>query len=352
MQTDKIAIPRWFDRHLHIRNGKMIEMVFPCTLNQQATGAVIMGNLNHPDETSTIAKAIAYRDRIKSLVPSGCDFTPVMTCYLTDDIAPEEVVRGYKEGVWRAVKLYFALKDGSGGTSNSSHGVTNLRSRYPVFEAMQKAGIPLLGHFESVDPAIDEYDREMISLYLDAIPLVREFPGLKIVFEHLTDSRSADFVVKAGPNVFATITAHHLMINSNAMFVGGMSPLHYCKPVPKREEHRRRVRNLVTSGNPHFGAGTDSAPWNEVAKAKITGCKAGIFTAPAAVEMYATVFDEDNAMEHLGAFLSTNFLDIYGIEPSKETMTLERAPTMVPERIGDVRVFKGGETLPWKLAGR
>ncbi len=352
MGTDSITIPRWFDRHLHLRDGDMLRTVLPHTLASQATAAVIMGNLPPPNEISTIVKAIAYRDRIISMLPPGSDFTPIMTCYLTDETAPEDVVSGYKEGVWRAVKLYLARKDGSGGTSHSSRAVKDIRGRYPVFAAMEKEGIPLLGHFESVDPEIDEFDREMICLYLNVIPLHEAFPGLKIVFEHITDNRSAEFVVSAGDNVFATVTAHHLMINRNAMFDGGMNPFKYCKPVPKRDDHRRKVRAIVTAGHPRFGAGTDSAPWDEAAKARGFGCSAGIFTAPAAPELYATVFDEDGALDKLGAFMSVNLAEIYGLEPSKETMTLVRGSFTIPERVGTVRVFKGGEILPWKLVGR
>ena len=357
MTTDTITILEWVDRHLHPRDGDMLKAVLPHTLSSQAAAAVIMGNLQHPNETSTIANTIAYRERIMRMIPAGSDFNPIMTCYLTDEITPEEIVHGFKEGIWRAVKLYLSLKDGSGGTSNSSYGVKDLRGRYPIFAAMEKEGIPLLGHFESVDPDTDEFDREMICLYLNVIPLHEAFPGLKIVFEHLTDSRAADFVVSAGPNVFATVTPHHLMINRNAMYNGGMNPIRYCRPVPKREEHRRRVRNIVTSGHPRFGAGSDSAPWDKAAKSRSTGCKAGIFNAPAAPALYATVFDQDNAMEHFEPFMSRNFVEIYGVKPSNRTMTLVREPYTIPAEFSTengevVEVFKGGETLPWKLVGR
>jgi len=353
MTTDTITIPRWVDRHLHLRDGNMLEAVLPHTLSSQADAAVIMGNLPHPFETSRIDRAVSYRMEIEGLLPEGSTFKPIMTCYLTDAITPEEVVRGFKEGAWRAVKLYLA---GANGTTNSGHGVKNLRGRYPVFAAMEKAGIPLLGHFETVEPGIDEFDREIISVHLDLAPLIKSFPALPIVFEHLSDGRAADFILSTGPNVYATVTAHHLMITRNNMFTGGMQPLNYCKPVPKLEKDRIRLREIVTSGNRRFGAGTDSAPHQQLVKSRCTGCAAGIYTAPAAPELYATVFDEGNAMEHLGPFLSENLLHLYGLAPSQKTMTLVREPFLIPEMlgplVGGIYVFKGGETLPWKLVGR
>ena len=351
-KPDKIVIPRWFDRHLHLRFGDMLRLILPCTLNQCATGAVIMGNLKHPDETSTIEKALAYRELIMSLLPPGCKFKPCMTCYLTDNTSPEEVVRGFKEGVWCAVKLYMADQNGQGGTTGSRLGVRNLVGRYPVFEAMQRERIPLLKHLEVAEERFDEFDREVLSLDRDLKPLLKAYPELRVVIEHVTDSRVADFVAETYDyDLYATVTAHHLMINRNAMFWGGMNPGHYCRPVPKREEHRQKVRKYVTLGHPRFGAGTDSAPHDESAKSRCYGCAAGIFTAPAAVEMYATVFDEDGALDKLGPFLSENFLDLYGMEVSPEKMTIRRTPLVVPNKVGTVQVFKGGTTLPWKLIG-
>jgi dihydroorotase len=362
MRTDVITIPRWFDRHLHIRDGEMMKTVLPCTLGQGATGAVIMGNLKHPDETSTVEKAKSYYERIKDaqkwysdrhLVSEwplvGHSFEPRMTCYLTDDTTPEEVVRGFHEDIWCAVKLYMANQKGQGGTTGSQHGVKNLLGRYHVFEAMEKNNIPLLGHFEAVEEDVDEFDREIVSVERDLKPLLKSFPRLNIVFEHITDGRVADFVANANCNIWATVTAHHLLINRNAMFWSGMNSGYYCKPVPKREEHRLRIRKYVTSGNPRFGAGTDSAPHDEEAKSRCYGCAAGIFTAPCAVELYTEVFDEDDAMENLGPFLSKNFLYLYGVEISSEKMTIRRVPFTVPRKIGNVQVFKGGMELQWKL---
>jgi dihydroorotase len=244
-----------------------------------------------------------------------------------------------------------ADQKGQGGTTGSKHGVKNLIGRYPVFEAMQRKRIPLLGHFEAVEEDVDEFDREEVSLDRDLKPLLKAYPELPVVFEHLTNGRAADFVAKANYNIRATVTAHHLMINRNAMFRGGMNPGNYCKPVPKREEERLWVRNYVTSGNRRFGAGTDSAPHDEEAKSHCYGCAAGIFTAPTAVELYTQVFDEDNALAHLGPFLSENFLDFYGMEVSDKTMAIERSPLVVPQKVGTVPVFRGGETLSWKVVG-
>lgn len=353
-KVNSVTIPRWVDRHVHWRDGDMSRIIVPCTLNQRPAGVVIMGNLKYPDETSTIKKAMAYRERLRSIVPPNDDYKLrrckiCMTCYLTDDITPEEVVRGFKIGVWGAVKLYMADQKGQGGTTGSHSGVRDLVGRYPVFEAMEKHGIPLLIHLEAVEKKFDEFDREVISLERDLMPLLEAYPGLCVVVEHITDSRVADFVAQAPYIIQATVTAHHLMINRNAMFWGGMNPGHYCRPVPKREEHRQRIREYVTSGNRRFGAGTDSAPHDEMAKSRCYGCAAGIFTAPVAVELYTTVFDEDDALKYLGNFLSRNFVELYGLRVSEEKMTIKRTSLIVPQKVGSVQVFRGGSTLPWRL---
>jgi dihydroorotase len=275
-----------------------------------------------------------------------------MTCYLTDDTSPAEVVRGFEMGAWCGVKLYMVDQYGHGGTTGSQHGVRNLLGRYRLFEEMEKHGIPLLGHFEAVEQDVDEFDREIVSLERDLKPLLKTFPQLIVVFEHLTDGRVADFVAEMSwlHSLYATVTAHHLMLSRNALFVDGMNPANYCKPVLKREEHRLRVRKYVTSGHTHFGGGTDSAPHSVEKKSQCYGCAAGIFTAPAAVEMYTTIFDEDDALEHLGSFLSKNFLHIYGVEVSGENVIIERSPSVVPQTPG-IQVFLGGKELPWKLVG-
>jgi len=354
-QKQTVTVRRWFDRHLHLREGPMLKTVLPSTLRQQATGAVIMGNL--PIPTSSIKIASVYLKEILMTREHFCSqqepgfighgFNPRMTCYLTDEITPEEVVGGFQQGVWCGVKMYLAGKEG--GTTNSHHGVKNLKGRYSVFEAMEKHNIPLLGHFEAVEEDVDEFDREAVSCERHLVPIVRNFPSLPIVVEHVTDGRMADYVAGFHGKVYATVTAHHLMINRNEMFSGGMNPGHYCKPVPKRESHRLRIRKHVTLGDPRFGAGTDSAPHDEEAKSRCYGCAAGIFTAPHAVELYTTVFDEDNALEHLGPFLSENFVHIYGMKKSDEMMTIERKSRQIPQKIGNVQVFMGGQTLPWTL---
>ena len=347
----QIKIPRWFDRHLHPRDHEMMTMILPCTLKQRATGAVIMGNLKYPDQTSSIAKALAYRKRILATLPEGSDFKPRMTLYLTDEIGKYEVVQGFHENFWCAVKLYMADQNGQGGTTGSQNGVKNLLGRYDILEAMQEFNIPLLGHWEAVEEGVDEFDREIVSVERDLVPILKRFPKLPVVFEHLTDGRAADFVATSGyENIYATVTAHHLRLNRNAMFQGGMAPINYCKPVPKREEHRLRVRHYVTSGHRRFGAGTDSAPHDEEAKSRYCRCAAGIFTAPIAVELYATTFYEDDALKHFGPFMSENFLHIYGMEPSDEMMTLGDQPMTIPEKVGNVRVFCGGQQLPFTLA--
>jgi dihydroorotase len=271
-----------------------------------------------------------------------------MTCYLTDNTTAEEVMRGFKEGIWRAVKLYLADRNGQGGTTNSSHGVKDLYGRYHIFGAMQQNGIPLLGHWEATEENVDEFDREIVSLERDLKPLLEAFPELPVVFEHVTDGRAADFIAESSYNIQATVTPHHLIINRNAMFWGGMNPINYCRPVPKREEHRLKVRKYATSGHHRFGAGTDSAPHVEEAKSRYYGCAAGIFM-PNAVEMYTKVFDEDDALPNLGAFLSKNFVGLYGMKESKETMTIARVPVRIPKTIGGVQVFMGGEILPWSI---
>lgn len=349
MKQDRIQIPRWFDRHLHLRDGDMMANVLPSTLAQRARGALVMPNLAEP--IITAERALAYRERILACRGAESDFAPILACYLTDRTTPDEVVEGYRQNAWGAVKLYMADQNGQGGTTGSAHGVRDLASRYPVFEAMERHGIPLLGHFEAVERDVDEFDREAVSVERDMAPIRSRFPGLPIVAEHVTDGRMADYVAAAGDRTYATVTAHHLRLNRNDLFWGGLAPDHWCKPVAKREEHRLRVRDYVTSGHPRFGAGTDSAPHDVAKKALPCGCAAGIFTAPCALELYAQTFDEDGALEHLGAFLSSNFVDVYGLAPSDETLTLERAPLEIPKAVGSVRVFRGGETLPWKLVG-
>lgn len=357
MKTDKLVIKRWFDRHLHIRKGAMMQDVFIHTLLQRPTGAVIMPNPKGM-EITYMERALQYREEMDDYQKRyfRMDFEPCLTLYLTDQTPPGEVVEGFRRRLWRAVKVYLVDQKGEGGTTNSHLGVRDLLGRYGVFEHMEEHQIPLLGHFEAPEDSCDEFDREIVSFERDVVPIMQKFPKLPIVFEHITDSRVAECIAMADHNIQATVTAHHLMINRNALFKGGLSPLHWCKPVAKREVHRLKIREYVTSGPPknpsrrkRFGAGTDSAPHDEDAKAKVCGCAAGIFTAPCAVELYTTVFDEENKLENLEDFLSKNFVELYGMKPSEETMTIERTPFEVPRKVGNIHVFKGGETLPWKL---
>lgn len=351
-EPTSITIPKPVDRHVHFRDGEMASLVIPYTA-AQFRAAVVMPNLI-PNPVTTPEQAVEYRQRIMARVPEGSNFTPIMTCYLTDHTSPKEVVRGFKEGAWQAVKLYMADQHGKGGTTGSAHGVRDLRGRYKVFEAMEKHGIPLLGHFEAVEDEVDEFDREVRSVERDLNSILRNFSDLKVVVEHLTDGRTADFVAYyPHRHLYATVTPQHLLLNRNALFKGGMNPREWCKPVLKREEHRRKVLRYVLSGNSRFGAGTDSAPHDETAKTRCCGCAAGIFSAPAAVELYTELFWEYDALQHLPGFLSENFIHIYGLEKTTETVTLERQTWAVPPAVSDennkVHVFRGGRDLLWKL---
>ncbi|HEY0132228.1 MAG TPA: dihydroorotase, partial [Allosphingosinicella sp.] len=275
------------DWHVHLRDGAMLEAVAPYTARQFAR-AIVMPNLETP--VTTAAMALAYRERILAAAPG---LTPLMTCYLTDDSDPAELTGGFERGSWVAAKLYPAH-----ATTNSAHGVTDIRNIHPVLEAMQRAGMPLLIHGEVTDPEVDVFDRE--KAFIDRIfsRLLRDFPGLKMVFEHITTAEAADFVMAGGDNLAATITPQHLIINRNALFAGGLRPHAYCLPVAKREEHRRAIRKAATSGSPKFFLGTDSAPHSIERKESGCGC-AGIFNAPFALESYATVFEEEGSLDRL-----------------------------------------------------
>jgi dihydroorotase len=266
-----------------------------------------------------------------------------MTCYLVDHAPPAELVRGFEEGVWAAAKLYPAR-----ATTNSADGVTDVRSLTPALEAMQRIGMPLLVHGEVTDPEVDVFDREAVFIERVLAGLARDFPALKIVFEHVTTAEAVAFVADAGPNLAATVTPHHLVINRNAMFEGGLRPHSYCLPVAKRERHRLAVRRAATSGASKFFLGTDSAPHIVSAKQSACGC-AGIFNAPFALETYAAVFEEEGALERLEAFASENGPRFYGLPLNDGQVVLERAPVTVPETVGGVVPFLAGQTLPWRL---
>jgi dihydroorotase len=377
-RVDTITLRRPDDWHVHLRDGEMLKAVLPFTARQFAR-AIVMPNLMAP--VITIPAARAYRERILAalrplLTPGtpalagahgltpwaegprpvapplagegmGGGFTPLMTCYLTDTTDPHEIERGYQEGVFIAVKLYPAR-----ATTNSAFGVTDYDRISPVLECMAELGMPLLIHGEVTDPEVDVFDREAVFIERVLDPLRRRFPELRMVLEHITTEEAVDYVSAAGPNLGATITAHHLVINRNAIFAGGIRPHLYCLPIAKRERHRCALRRAATSGDERFFLGTDTAPHAVPTKETACGC-AGIFTAPCALELYAEVFEEEAALDRLEAFASLNGPSFYRLPPNDAQVILRREPFQVPERIGHgdtaVAPFRAGETLRWRL---
>jgi dihydroorotase len=307
--------------------------------------AIIMPNLKPP--VTTAAQAIAYRDRIRAAVPAGVAFEPLMTLYLTDNLPPDEIARAKDAGVV-ALKLYPA-----GATTNSDAGVTDIRKTHKTLDAMQRAGLLLLVHGEVTSPDIDLFDREAVFIDEQLIPLRRDFPELKIVMEHITTKEAAQYVSEAGRFTAATLTAHHLLFNRNAIFTGGIRPHYYCLPVLKRETHRQALLAAATSGSDRFFLGTDSAPHPAHLKEHAMGC-AGCYTAHAAIEMYAEAFDSVNALDRLEAFASFHGPAFYGLPRNAGTITLQRESWTTPEsfRFGqaDLKPLRGGEALPWRLA--
>ena len=344
--TERLTIRRPDDWHVHLRDGEMLAAVSQYTARQFAR-AIVMPNLTPP--VTTIAAAEAYRERILAALPAGTDFTPLMTSYLTDAADADEIARGYADGVWAACKLYPAH-----ATTNSAHGVTDIRALSSVLETLQRIGMPLLIHGEVTDREIDIFDREAIFVERTLAPLVRDYPALKIVLEHITTAEAAAFVSDAGANIAATITPQHLHLNRNAMFDGGLLPHAYCLPVIKRERHRLAVRAAAVSGSPSFFLGTDSAPHGRARKEASCGC-AGIFNAPYALESYLAVFDEENALDRFEGFASEHGARFYGLPLNEGTITLERREEAVPELIGagDTAVvpFHAGQTLGWRFIG-
>lgn len=342
-QPERITIRRPDDWHVHLRDGEMLRAVTPWTARQFAR-AIVMPNLVPP--VTSAAAAAAYRQRILDALPEGSDFTPLMTCYLTDQADAAEIARGHEDGVWTAAKLYPA-----NATTNSSHGVTDIANLYPALEAMQRIGMPLLVHGEVTDPDVDIFDREAVFIERVFTRLVRDFPALKIVFEHITTAEAVAFVADSGPNVAATVTPQHMIINRNAIFAGGIRPHAYCLPVAKREQHRLAVRRAATSGSPKFFLGTDSAPHAIEKKEAACGC-AGIFNAPFALESYAAVFEEEGALHHFEAFTSENGPNFYGLALNEGHVVLERTTVIVPETLpaADTNIipFHAGETLAWR----
>lgn len=343
-----LTLARPDDWHLHVRDGDMLAAVLPHTARQFGR-AIIMPNLKPP--VTTTAQAQAYRERILAAVPAGVTFEPLMTLYLTDNTPPDEIRRARESGFVHGVKLYPA-----GATTNSDHGVTDLAKCAKTLEAMQETGMPLLVHGEVTDASIDLFDREKVFIDRVMTPLRRDFPGLKVVFEHITTKDAADYVrdADAAPGLIgATITAHHLLYNRNAIFVGGIRPHYYCLPVLKRETHRIALVEAATSGNPRFFLGTDSAPHARNAKEAACGC-AGCYTALHALELYAEAFDNAGALDKLEGFASFFGADFYGLPRSRETVTLRREPWELPLEIlaGDTPVvpLRAGESIGWKLA--
>ena len=338
-----LTITRPDDWHLHVRDGDALATVVPHTAAQFGR-AIIMPNLRPP--VTTAAQALAYRERILAAVPAGVQFEPLMTLYLTDNMPPDEIKRAKAAGVV-ALKLYPA-----GATTNSDAGVTDLRKTYKTLEAMQQAGLLLLVHGEVTSPEIDLFDREAVFIDQQLIPLRRDFPELKIVFEHITTREAAQYVAEADRFTAATITAHHLLYNRNAIFTGGIRPHYYCLPVLKRETHRLALVQAAISDNPRFFLGTDSAPHPAHLKEHASGC-AGCYTAHAAMELYAEAFDAAGAIHKLEAFASFNGPDFYELPRNTGHITLKKQSWMPPESFAfgeaELKPLRSCESLAWQL---
>jgi dihydroorotase len=344
---DTLILRRPDDWHVHFRDGAMLRQVVPWTARQFGR-AIVMPNLVPP--VTTVAAARRYRERILAAVPPGIDFAPLMTCYLTDGADPDEIAGGFREGVFAAVKLYPAH-----ATTHSAHGVTDIDRVMPALERMAAIGMPLLVHGEVTDPEVDIFDREAVFIERILDKLRRRVPELHIVLEHVTTAEAVAYAAAGGPNIAATITAHHLVINRNAIFAGGIRPHLYCLPIAKREKHRRALRRAATSGNPAFFLGTDSAPHAIPTKETACGC-AGIFTAPAALEIYAEVFEEEGALDRFEGFASLNGPAFYRLPVNEARITLRREAWIVPQRVGEgnlaVMPFRAGEILRWRLEAK
>jgi dihydroorotase len=350
MVSSQLSLRRPDDWHVHLRDGALLQAVAPATARVFAR-AIVMPNLSPP--ITTVAAAVDYRARIQAALPDGSGFTPLLTAYLTDTIEAAEIERGHREGVFTACKLYPAH-----ATTNAAAGVTDLANLTAVFETLERIGMPLLIHGEVTDPEVDIFDREAVFIERQLAPLLARHPGLKVVLEHITSSEAAAFVRQAGANLAATITPHHLHINRNAMFRGGLRPDFYCLPVAKRERHRLALRKAAVSGDPSFFLGTDSAPHPRSAKEAACGC-AGIYNAAYAIESYAAVFEAEGALERLEAFASEFGPRFYGLPCNEGTITLVREPHTVPPRLHgndaagsaiNLVPFHAGEVLNWRLS--
>lgn len=343
----QITITRPDDWHLHLRDGEALAAVLPHTARQFAR-AIVMPNLKPP--VTTVELAAAYRQRILAALPAGMAFEPLMTLYLTDNTPPEEIGKAVASGFVKAVKLYPA-----GATTNSDAGLTRIEKAYATLAEMERLGLPLLVHGEVTDPAIDLFDREKVFIDTVLEPLLQRFPRLKLVMEHITTRDAAEFVARSGAQVGATITAHHLLYNRNAIFQGGVRPHWYCLPVLKRETHRQALVEAAISGNPKFFLGTDSAPHAKGAKEAACGC-AGCYTAYAALELYAEAFETAGALDKLEAFASFHGPDFYGLPRNSGTVTLAKEALAVPDAYpyvaGETLVpLRAGESLGWKMLG-
>ena len=343
--TDSLTLRRPDDWHVHLRDGAMLSDVVNYTARQFAR-AIIMPNLKPP--ITTVEAGRAYRDRILAAVDPALNFTPLITAYLTDTIDPNEIRKGKAEGVFTAAKLYPA-----NATTNSAHGVSDIKNIHAVLDVMEDMGMPLLIHGEVTHKDVDIFDREAVFIDEVMVGLIREHPELKVVFEHITTQEAANFVTEAGPNVAATITPHHLRYNRNAIFEGGIRPHYYCLPIAKREKHRLALRKAATSGSSKFFLGTDTAPHAVGAKENACGC-AGVFNAPYALESYALTFEEEDALDKLEGFASLYGPRFYGLPVNKEKITLTRKEQTVPERLTlsetDIIPFHAGETLGWTIS--
>ncbi|MEX0958282.1 MAG: dihydroorotase [Burkholderiales bacterium] len=343
---ERLTLTRPDDWHLHLRDGDALRAVVAHTARRFAR-AIVMPNLRPPVRTT--AEADAYRQRILDALPPGSTFEPLMTLYLTDNTQPEEIRRAKASGMVHAVKYYPA-----GATTNSESGVTDIRKCFAVFEAMREAGLPLLVHGEVTDPGIDIFDREQVFIERELAPLVRRFPQLRVSMEHITTSQAVEFVKEAPASVAATITAHHLLLNRNALFQGGMRPHHFCLPVLKREVHRRALVDAAISGNPKFFLGTDSAPHARDTKETDCGC-AGVYTAHAALELYAEAFEDAGALDRLEGFASFFGADFYKQPRNREKVVLEKREWAVPARLayggGELVPLRAGGSIRWKLGG-
>ena len=342
--TAQLTLTRPDDWHVHLRDGEALHTVVPHTASQFAR-AIVMPNLKPP--VTTAAQALAYKQRILAAVPEGVPFEPLMTLYLTDQLPADEIRRAHEAGV-AAVKLYPA-----GATTNSSAGVTDIRHTHATLEAMQRVGMPLLVHGEVTDPEVDVFDREAVFIDRHLIALRRDFPELKIVLEHITTLEAAQFVAQAGKYTAATLTAHHLLYNRNALFMGGLRPHYYCLPVLKREVHRQALLQAATSGSDRFFLGTDSAPHAAPLKEHASGC-AGCYTALTAIELYAEAFDSVGALDKLEAFASFHGPDFYGLPRNTTHISLHRQSWTLPEQLPygetSLKPLRGGESLAWRMA--